>query len=165
MRGIYYIILQILHKPLVSCRIKYQKVHSPVPRDERHFDAGAKFHVAGDSQYISYFFAYILEFQMFESLCKASGQYDPSNPAKPLHKCDLDGSQLAGQRLRDGLRLGSSQHWRKTLKLITNGETSLRAEPILDYFKPLYEFLVEENKKASCGELIRSLMSLLFSQI
>lgn len=33
-----------------TLREKYQKVRSPVPRSEKHFDAGAKFHVAADSQ-------------------------------------------------------------------------------------------------------------------
>lgn len=118
-----------------------------MPRDERHFDAGAKFHVAGDSQYISYFYAYILEFQMYKSLCTAAGQYEPNNTAKPLHKCDLEGSKVAGKRLRDGLSLGSSKHWSEALKLITNGESKPSADAILVYFKPLYDFLVEENNK------------------
>lgn len=92
--------------------------------------------------------AHILEFQFFKSLCIAAKQYDPNDPAKPLHKCDFEGSQIAGQRLRDGLSLGLSKHWSESLSVITNGETEISSEAILEYFKPLHEFLIIENQKS-----------------
>lgn len=134
-------------------REKYQKVRSPVPRNKTDFDAGAKFHVPSDYPYVAYYVAHILEFQILKSLCIAAGQYEPQNPQKPLYKCDIEGSKLAGERLRAGLSLGSSKHWSETLSIITNGEHEMSADAILEYFKPLYEFLVEENKKAAESKL------------
>lgn len=128
-------------------REKYQKIRSPEKRTEEHFDAGAKFHVPADVQYMSYFLAHILEFQMLRSMCEVAGQYEPMNPAKALHKCDIGGSTEAGQRLRDGLSLGRSRHWSVALSKLTGGDTEIKAEPLLEYFKPLHEFLVAENAK------------------
>ncbi|XP_055323783.1 angiotensin-converting enzyme-like isoform X1 [Sitodiplosis mosellana] len=129
-----------------NLRRKYQRVDSPVPRDRIHFDAGAKFHVSSNYPYVAYFVSHILEFQIFRSLCIEAKQYDPKNSTlKPLHKCDIDGSAAAGQRLRDGLSLGNSKHWTEVLRVITNGETELSANAILEYFQPLQEFLEEAN--------------------
>lgn len=114
------------------------------------FDAGGKFHVADDYSYLAYFVAHIVEFQIFRSLCIEAKQYDPNNTASyPLHKCDIEGSLSAGKRIRDSLSLGSSVHWSKVLKSITNGETELSADAILEYFKPLQDFLELENNGGS----------------
>nr|CAD7404037.1 unnamed protein product [Timema poppensis] len=43
-------------------RKEIQKVKPPVSRTAEDFDPGAKYHVPGDSQYISYFAAHILQF-------------------------------------------------------------------------------------------------------
>lgn len=101
-----------------------------------------------DSPYMSYFVAHILEFQFLRSLCNASGQYEAGNVEKPLHKCDLEGSKIAGQRLRAGLSMGLSKHWSEALNAITNGERELSADAIMEYFKPLHEFLIKENQKS-----------------
>lgn len=118
-------------------------------RTSVHFDAGGKFHTPYDYQYSAYYFAHILEFQLLKSTCMAAGEYEPNNPAKPLHKCDIEGSLEAGKRLRDGLSLGLSKHWSETLSILTNGETELSADAILEYFKPLTEFLEMEKQKSS----------------
>lgn len=130
-------------------REKYQKIRSPVERNETHFDAGAKFHVASDYQYMAYFISHNLEFQLLKSLCLAAGQYDPKNASKPLHKCDIEGSLQAGKRLRAGLSLGLSKHWSETLRIMTDGETKISAEALLEYFEPLHKFLIKENDKNS----------------
>lgn len=84
-----------------------------------------------------------------KSLCLAAEQYEPNNSNKPLHKCDIEGSIIAGNRLRDGLSLGLSKHWSETLSIMTNGEHELSADAILEYFKPLHEFLKKENERLS----------------
>lgn len=94
---------------------------------------------------MAYFVAHIAQFQIYRSLCIAAGQYDPETKSPPLHKCDFQDSILAGNRLRDGLSLGNSKHWSEVLKVITNGETELSADAILEYFAPLQEFLKKEN--------------------
>lgn len=129
-------------------RQTYQKVRSPVVRSETDFDAGAKFHVASGYQYINYFVAHILEFQLHKALCREAGQYEPNSSAKPLHKCDIDGSVAAGEMLKRGLRLGLSQHWSDTLQTMI-GETELKADALLEYFEPLRQFLRDANGKWS----------------
>lgn len=45
---------------------------------------------------------------------------------------------------RQGLSLGSSKHWRDALEILT-GEKNLNAGAMVEYFKPLYDYLREEN--------------------
>ncbi len=66
-------------------------VAPPVVRDEVYFDPGAKYHVAGGVGYIRYFNAHVYEFQFYRELCRVSGQYDPNDPNKPLHRCNFYG--------------------------------------------------------------------------
>ena len=132
----------------VFYRERYQKIRSPVKRTEAHFDAGAKYHVPADTPYIAYFFAHIMEFQLHRSLCKAARQYDPNDPSKPLYKCHIGGLLEAGKRLEGDLSLGCSKLWRKALHDLT-GEDALSAEALLEYFKPLQQFLHKTNVEAS----------------
>lgn len=46
-----------------------------------------------------YFVSHILQFQFHKSLCTAAEQYDPNNPEKPLHKCDIYKNAAAGNKL------------------------------------------------------------------
>lgn len=129
-------------------REKYQKVKAPSARNESFFDAGAKYHIPADVQYIAYFVAHILEFQLHRSLCITAGQYDPTDPNKPLHKCDIDSSLEAGKKIKAGLSLGLSKHWSEALKAMT-GETEISGAALVEYFKPLYDYLKRENEKGS----------------
>jgi peptidyl-dipeptidase A len=131
-------------------RGKYQKVVAPVERSEEDFDPGAKYHVPADSKYISYFIAHILEFQLHRALCIEAGQYDPEDETKPLFRCDIDKSEQAGKKIRDGLSLGFSKHWSESLKAIT-GETEISGEALMEYFAPLLKFLKEQNAKDDDG--------------
>lgn len=99
-----------------------------------------------DSQYIAYFVAHILEFQLHRAVCIAAGQYDKNDSTKPLHKCDIDGSKEAGKLIENGLKLGLSKHWSEALKEMT-GETEISGEAIFDYFQPLYNFLKKANEE------------------
>lgn len=125
-------------------REQYQKVSPPSTRGEEFFDPGAKYHVPADSQYIAYFVAHILEFSFYKSLCVEADQYVPNDPNKPLHKCDFYNSKKAGDKLRAGLELGYSKHWGVALKELTGSE-EMTADAILEYFKPLQDFLKEQN--------------------
>jgi len=127
-------------------REKYQKIKAPLSRTEDDFDPAAKYHVPADSQYIAYFIAHILEFQMHRALCIEAGEYDPDDPSSPLYKCDIDKSKEAGMKLRAGMELGLSKHWSVALEAMT-GEKELKADAILEYFAPLQEYLKEQNKK------------------
>jgi len=127
-------------------REQYQKIRAPSVRDETYFDPGAKYHIPADSQYIAYFVAHILQFSFYKSLCIEAGQYNPEKPDEhPLHKCDFYTSKEAGEKLKAGLELGYSKHWSEALKKLT-GSSEISAQALLEYFKPLKDFLEKENK-------------------
>jgi hypothetical protein len=44
------------------------------------------------------------------------------------------------------LSLGASKHWTVALETLT-GQTKMSAQPLLDYLKPLADWLVKENAK------------------
>ena len=55
-------------------RSEIQGLKPPSMRNNTQFDAGAKYHVAGDVGYVRYFTAFIYEFQFYRELCLASGR-------------------------------------------------------------------------------------------
>lgn len=44
--------------------------------------------------------AHILEFQFYKAMCIEAGEYDPTNPDIPLHRCDFYNSKEAGDKLK-----------------------------------------------------------------
>jgi hypothetical protein len=46
------------------------------------------------------------------------------------------------------LALGASKHWSYALKKLSN-ETTVSADAIIEYFKPLENWLIKENLKNS----------------
>ncbi len=125
-------------------RRRYQGVAPPVPRNERDFDPGAKYHIPFNTPYTRYFLAEILQFQFHRALCEAAGFQGP------LHRCSIYGSAEAGRRLRAMMQLGSSRPWPDALETLT-GERSMDATAILDYFAPLRAWLDEQNAGRTCG--------------
>ena len=121
-------------------RAKYQGVAPPAPRSEQDFDAGAKYHVAANTPYARYLLAAILQFQFHRALCRAAGFHGP------LYQCSIYGNRAAGEKLKQMLAMGQSKPWPEALKAIT-GEEKMDATAILDYFAPLKQWLVEQNKK------------------
>ena len=120
-------------------REKYQRVAPPVDRTEADFDPGAKNHIPTNVPYASYFLAGIYQFQFFKAMCDASGYKGP------LNRCSFYGSKEAGAKLQKMLEAGQSRPWQQTLKEMT-GTDHLDAQPMLDYFAPLYAWLREQNK-------------------
>ncbi|HJU40961.1 MAG TPA: M2 family metallopeptidase [Tahibacter sp.] len=123
---------------------KYQGVAPVVARDEADFDPGAKYHVPGNTPYMRYFLAHILQFQFQRSLCEAAGFKGP------LHECSVYGNKAAGAKYWAMLQKGSSQTWQATLSELT-GKGEMDASAILDYFAPLYGYLKEQNRGKDCG--------------
>lgn len=122
-------------------REKYQGVAPPVERSEADFDAGAKNHVPTNVPYARYFLARIYQFQFYKAMCDASGYKGP------LNRCSCYGSKAAGEKLNHMLEAGQSQPWQQTLKEMT-GSDHLDAQPMLDYFAPLYAWLKQQNSAA-----------------
>jgi peptidyl-dipeptidase A len=123
-------------------REQYQGVAPPVDRTEADFDAGAKNHVPTNVPYVRYFLARIYQFQFYKAMCDASGYQGP------LNRCSFYGSRAAGEKLARMLEAGQSQPWQQTLKEMT-GSDRLDAQPMLDYFAPLYAWLKEQNGSAA----------------
>ncbi|KAJ8984247.1 hypothetical protein NQ317_007479 [Molorchus minor] len=106
-----------------------------------------------------YYLSRVLQFQFYKGLCIATGQYDPANKVVSLHKCNFYNSTLVGNRIRDAMRLGRSEHWSVPFEILTGNKT-ISAEPLLEYFEPLHTFLKGEN-----GEYERFLSELIDPRI
>jgi peptidyl-dipeptidase A len=119
-------------------REKYQGVAPPVARTEADFDPGAKNHIPANVPYARYYLARIYQFQFYKAMCDASGYKGP------LNRCSFFGSKAAGAKLKTMLEAGASQPWQVTLKQMT-GEDHLDANPLIEYFQPLYVWLKEQN--------------------
>uniref|UniRef100_H2Z6D6 Angiotensin-converting enzyme n=1 Tax=Ciona savignyi TaxID=51511 RepID=H2Z6D6_CIOSA len=115
-------------------KLKYQGIYPPVERTEHDFDPASKYHVTSGTPYIRYFIAHILEFQLYETLCKLSGHKGP------LHLCDFQGSKVAGRHFRKMLEMGNSKHWEDILRKLS-GSCHMDAGSTLRFFKPLTQWL------------------------
>ncbi len=125
-------------------RRKYQGIDAPVPRSEKDFDPGAKYHVPANVPYTRYFLADIYQFQFHRALAKTAGC------AEPLHRCSIYGNREAGTRLMKTLEMGQSRPWQDALQALT-GQRDLDATAILDYFAPLKRWLDEQNRGKPVG--------------
>ncbi len=125
-------------------RRKYQGIAPPVPRSERDFDPGAKYHVPANTPYTRYFLAAVLQFQAHRALCRVAGHEGP------LHTCSIHGSEEAGRRLRRVLAMGASRPWQDALFELT-GERRIDASALVEYFAPLERWLDERNAGRRCG--------------
>jgi len=125
-------------------REKYQGVKAPNERPADAFDAGAKYHVPGNTPYTRYFLARVLQFQFHRSLCEIAGEEGP------IHRCSIYGNKQAGKRLNAMLEMGRSKPWPDELEALT-GQRDMDATAMLDYFAPLKEWLDEQNQGRQCG--------------
>jgi peptidyl-dipeptidase A len=127
-----------------SLRRKYQGIAPSDERGEEHFDAGAKYHIPGNTPYMRYFLARVLQFQFHAALCQAAGHQGP------LHTCSIYGSKEAGAKLQAMLAMGASQPWPEALQAIA-GTKTIDAGPMIAYYEPLLAWLREQNKSRTCG--------------
>ena len=122
----------------------YQGIGAPRDRDADAFDPGAKYHIPGNTPYTRYYLAKILQYQFHESLCNQMGFEGP------LHECSIYDNELAGEKLRAMLALGQSQEWQVALEALT-GSKSLSGKSMLNYYKPLKDWLDVQNTGRACG--------------
>ena len=125
-------------------RRKYQGIVPPVARTESDFDPGAKYHVPANTPYTRYFLSFILQFQLQKGLCAAAGNKGP------LFECSIYGSEAAGRKFADMLKVGASEPWQDTLEKLT-GTRQMDASAIIEYFGPLLEWLKKANEGQQCG--------------
>ncbi|XP_033354226.1 angiotensin-converting enzyme-like [Bombus vosnesenskii] len=128
---------------------EFQGIEPPVDRSEDDFDPGAKYHIIADVEYLRYFVSFVVQFQFHKALCTEAKQYDPQNPnSKLLHECDIYNNKAAGNLLKSMLELGASKPWQDAMEKIT-GQKNMDSAGLLEYFKPLTDWLTEENKKTN----------------
>ena len=127
-----------------ALREKYQGVAAPEPRGEELFDAGAKYHVPGNTPYARYFLAHILQFQFHRALSQAAGC------TTALHRCSIYESKAAGDRLNKMMEMGLSRPWPDALEALTESK-QMDATAIIDYFAPLKTWLDEQTKGKPVG--------------
>ncbi len=125
-------------------RREYQGIAPPGIRDEVQFDAGAKYHVPGNTPYSRYFLAAILQFQMHRGLSQVAGCKDP------LHRCSIYANKEAGAKLESMLAMGLSRPWPDALEVVT-GQRQMDATAMMDYFAPLKKWLDEQNRGKAVG--------------
>jgi len=125
-------------------RQQYAGVRPPVSRDGQDFDPGAKFHVAANIPYSRYFVSAVMQFQLHAALCRSKRQ------TAQLHQCDIYRSPAAGNRLKHVMSLGASQPWPDVMKLVT-GYRDIRADRMLEYFRPLTAWLRLQNRGHHVG--------------
>ena len=128
----------------VKLKRDYQGVVPPVDRPAAAFDPGAKFHIPGNTPYMRYFLARILQFQFFKAACDQAGWKGP------LHRCTFYGDRKVGARLNAMLEMGASKPWPDALQAFT-GSRKIDAKPLVDYFAPLTGWLKQQNKGRQCG--------------
>ena len=132
-----------------ALRSQYQGVSMPLARAADDFDAGAKYHIAGNTPYTRYFLSFILQFQFHKALCDAAGYKGP------LSQCDIYGNKVAGEKFMAMLSAGASQPWQDTLEKLT-GTRTMDASALIEYFQPLMGYLKEQNQGQTCGWPVKS---------
>ena len=127
-----------------SMRESYQGITSPVYRSEDYFDPGAKYHIPANTPYTRYYLARIMQYQFHEALCNAM------NFDGPLHECSIYGNEVAGEKIISTMAMGQSQPWQDAFENIT-GSRSLSGSSVMNYYKPLKEWLDKQNENRMCG--------------
>lgn len=127
-----------------ALREEYQGIKAPVERSEADFDAGAKYHIPGNTPYTRYFLSFIMQFQFHKALCEKAGH------TGPLHECSIYDNKEAGKALGDMLAMGQSKPWPEAMNALT-GQSKMDGSAIIDYFAPLNAYLKEQNKGRQCG--------------
>ena len=125
-------------------RTDYQGIVPPVDRPADAFDAGAKFHIPGNTPYTRYFLARILQFQFYKAACDQAGW------TGPLHRCSFYGNKAVGQKLNAMLELGASKPWPDALEAFT-GSRQMSGRAMAEYFAPLKAWLDQQNAGKTQG--------------
>lgn len=125
-------------------REKYQGVKAPGDRPADAFDPGAKYHIPGNTPYMRYFLAHILQFQFHKAACDQAGFEGP------LHRCSVYGNKDVGEKFNAMMEMGASKPWPDALEAFT-GARDMDGSAILEYFAPVMTYLQEENKDRTCG--------------
>lgn len=116
---------------------KYQGIAAPGPRPETHCDPATKTHINDDpGQYYDYAIGTVLKFQLHDHIAREILHEDPRDT-------DYYGRRDVGDFLRTLLRPGALVDGNRLLEEATG--RPLTAQPMLDYFSPLVDWLRVQN--------------------
>ena len=122
---------------------RYQNVAPPSERPADGCDACSKTHIINDpGEYYDYALAEVLVYQFHDHICREILGQDP-------HACNYYGRPEVGEYIQNVMRLGATRDWREVLQEATGSELS--AEPMLEYYLPLLEYLNAENGDRCAG--------------
>lgn len=122
---------------------RYQGIEPPAPRGEEFCDGCTKTHIIDDAaQYYDYALAYLIKYQLHDHIARKILKQDP-------HSANYYGNKEVGKWLWEMLSLGATRDWRQVLKEKTGEDISPRA--LLEYFRPVSEFLARENAGAEAA--------------
>jgi peptidyl-dipeptidase A len=124
--------------------LKYQGLIPPGPRPANAFDAGAKYHIPGNTPYTRYFLAHIYQFQFHQAACQQAGW------TGPLHRCSVYGNEAVGARFNAMMEMGQSRPWPEAMEAFT-GQRENDASAVAAYFAPLNTWLTTQNRGKDCG--------------
>jgi peptidyl-dipeptidase A len=124
--------------------LRYQGLVPPGPRPANAFDAGAKYHIPGNTPYTRYFLAHIYQFQFHKAACAQAGW------TGPLHRCSVYGNAEVGARFNAMMEMGQSRPWPEAMEAFT-GQRENDASAVADYFAPLNTWLTAQNRGKDCG--------------
>jgi peptidyl-dipeptidase A len=121
---------------------RFQGIDPPEPRGEDLCDACTKTHVNDDpAQYYDYAVATVLKYQIHDHIARKILGVDP-------HEANYYGRKDVGDFLRSILEKGQTEDWRTLLRRTTGEDLSTRA--MVEYFRPLTEYLEKANAGRTC---------------
>jgi len=121
----------------------FQGIEPPSPRGEEFCDAATKTHINDNpAYYYNYAFATVFKFQLHDYIARKILHQDPQS-------CNYADNEEVGAWLKNILKRGGTEDWRKVLKDATGEDISTRA--MAEYFKPLQSWLEEQNKGRQIG--------------
>lgn len=117
---------------------KCQGITPPSPRGEEFADALSKTHINDDpGQYYDYALSYFLLYQLHDHIAKEILHQDP-------RATNYYGNKEVGAYLKSILEVGGTGDWRALTREKTGKDLS--AEPMVEYYAPLLEWLKEQNQ-------------------
>ena len=128
----------------VDLKTEYQGIVPPGDRPADAFDPGAKYHIPGNTPYMRYFLARVLQFQFFQAAC------EQAEWKGPLHRCSFYGNEEVGQKLNAMLEMGASKPWPDALEAFT-GTREMSGKAMAEYFAPLKAWLDKQNRGKTQG--------------
>ncbi|XP_005179893.1 angiotensin-converting enzyme [Musca domestica] len=120
----------------------YAGVEPPSDREEGSIDFPYTFYFEVEENHqTKKFVSEILGYQFYKALCQKSGQ------TGQLHNCDFYGNKDVGNVVKSMMTLGSTKPWKEVISKILTEKPNLCAEPLMEYYTPIVDWLKTINKQ------------------